>query len=153
MVSVPICSARNITKWSSRPNRIVTQSQGTPRQSPWSHEIRVSYYYQQTVHSLLVSSRSHRSRVSYYCQHCIVLLLVPSIPWKSGLPPLPLHWHLAVAGQVVHHLSTWTGATYRGYLVEHKTCDILAAERLRLMRFDNRLIIDSFQVAICLLKR
>ena len=29
--------------------------------------------------------------------------------------------------------------------VEHKTCDILAAERLRLMRFDNRLIIDSFQ--------
>ena len=31
------------------------------------------------------------------------------------------------------------------YLVEHKTCDILAAERLRLMRFDNRLIIDSFQ--------
>ena len=29
--------------------------------------------------------------------------------------------------------------------LEHKTCDILAAERLRLMRFDNRLIIDSFQ--------
>ena len=28
--------------------------------------------------------------------------------------------------------------------LEHKTCDILAAERLRLMRFDNRLIIDSF---------
>ena len=32
-----------------------------------------------------------------------------------------------------------------GLKVEHKTCDILAAERLRLMRFDNRLIIDSFQ--------
>ena len=30
-------------------------------------------------------------------------------------------------------------------IVEHKTCDILAAEWLRLMRFDNRLIIDSFQ--------
>ena len=30
------------------------------------------------------------------------------------------------------------------FLVEHKTCDILAAERLRLMRFDNRLIIDFF---------
>ena len=30
-------------------------------------------------------------------------------------------------------------------LLEHKTCDIFAAERLRLMRFDNRLIIDSFQ--------
>ena len=29
--------------------------------------------------------------------------------------------------------------------LEHKTCDIMAAERLRLMRFDNRLIIDSFQ--------
>ena len=34
--------------------------------------------------------------------------------------------------------------------LEHKTCDILAAERLRLMRFDNRLIIDSFQEAVCL---
>ena len=34
------------------------------------------------------------------------------------------------------------------YLLEHKTCDILAAERLRLMSFDNRLIIDSFQKAI-----
>ena len=38
------------------------------------------------------------------------------------------------------------------WLLEHKTCDILAAERLRLMRFDNRLIIDSFQEAVCLLK-
>ena len=28
----------------------------------------------------------------------------------------------------------------------------MAAERLRLMRFDNRLIIDSFQKAICILK-
>ena len=32
--------------------------------------------------------------------------------------------------------------------LEHKTCDILAAERLRLLRFDNRLIIDFFQKAI-----
>ena len=31
------------------------------------------------------------------------------------------------------------------WILEHKTCDILAAERLRLMRFDNRLIIDSIQ--------
>ena len=37
-------------------------------------------------------------------------------------------------------------------LVEHKTCDFLAAEQLRLMRFDNRLIIDSFQEAICIIK-
>ena len=37
------------------------------------------------------------------------------------------------------------GGEHRGRVVEHKTCDILAAERLRLMRFDNRLIIDSFQ--------
>jgi peroxiredoxin len=36
--------------------------------------------------------------------------------------------------------------------LHHKTCDILAAERLRLMRFDNRLIIDSFQKAIFILK-
>ena len=35
-----------------------------------------------------------------------------------------------------------------GLILEHKTCDILAAERLRLMSFDNRLIIDSFQKAI-----
>ena len=33
--------------------------------------------------------------------------------------------------------------------VEHKTCDILAAERLRLMRFDNGLIIDSLKVECC----
>ena len=39
-----------------------------------------------------------------------------------------------------------------GLQLEHKTCDILAAERLRLMRFDHRLIIDSFQKAICILK-
>ena len=39
-----------------------------------------------------------------------------------------------------------------GLLLEHKTCDILASERLRLMRYDNQLIIDSFQKAICTLK-
>ena len=33
-----------------------------------------------------------------------------------------------------------------GCEIEHKTCDILAAERLRLMRFDNQLIIDSLKV-------
>ena len=38
-----------------------------------------------------------------------------------------------------------------GSELEHKTCDILAAERLRLMRFDNRLIIDSFEEHICIL--
>jgi len=36
--------------------------------------------------------------------------------------------------------------------IEHKTCDILAAERLRLMVLDNRLIIESFQIFICILK-
>ena len=40
----------------------------------------------------------------------------------------------------------------RCLLIEHKTCDILAAEQLRLKRFENRLIIDSFQEAVCLLK-
>ena len=48
---------------------------------------------------------------------------------------------IGVAGKLK---STW--------LLEHKTCDIMAAERLRLMRFDNRLIIDSFREAICILK-
>ena len=38
------------------------------------------------------------------------------------------------------------------YQIEHKTCDILAAERLRFMRFDNRLIIDSFQNAVNILQ-
>ena len=38
------------------------------------------------------------------------------------------------------------------WYLEHKTCDILAAERLRLIRFDNRLIIDSFQEDICIIK-
>ena len=33
--------------------------------------------------------------------------------------------------------------------LEHKTCDILAAERLRLMRFDNRLIVESLKVVCC----
>ena len=36
-----------------------------------------------------------------------------------------------------------------GLGLEHKTCDILAAEQLRLMRFDNRLIIDSLKVVCC----
>ena len=42
------------------------------------------------------------------------------------------------------NLKKWVG----GSVVEHKTCDIFAAERLQLMRFDNRLIIDSFQNGI-----
>ena len=50
------------------------------------------------------------------------------------------------------HSSTLGQPDAFSYVVEHKTCDILAAERLRLMRFDNRLIIDSFQEAVCLLK-
>ena len=33
--------------------------------------------------------------------------------------------------------------------LEHKTCKILAAERLRWMRFDNRLIIDTLKVVCC----
>ena len=53
---------------------------------------------------------------------------------------------LSSGAKIVIKLSSST------YLLEHKTCDILAAERLRLMRFDNRLIIDSFQEAICILK-
>ena len=39
-----------------------------------------------------------------------------------------------------------------GYVVEHKTCDILAVERLRLMSYDNGLIIDSFPNALHILK-
>ena len=63
--------------------------------------------------------------------------------------------HLLLLYPLVH--LGWQGnmpcGTYMAvYLLEHKTCDILAAERLRLMRFDNRLIIDSFQEAVCLLK-
>ena len=46
------------------------------------------------------------------------------------------------------YINTWQGGAY---ILEHKTCDILAAERLRLMSFDNRLIIDSFQKAKCIL--
>ena len=47
-------------------------------------------------------------------------------PQKTSLEPSKLTWNCT------------------GWLLEHKTCDILAAERLRLIRFDNRLIIDSF---------
>ena len=36
------------------------------------------------------------------------------------------------------------------HILEHKTCDILAAERLRLMGFDNRLIIDCFANVVSL---
>ena len=52
----------------------------------------------------------------------------------------------------VHFQMCLQSTCIRGCIIEHKTCDILAAERLRLMRFDNRLIIDSFQEAVCLLK-
>ena len=43
---------------------------------------------------------------------------------KSSLPQIPSRW---------------------GLRFEHKTCDILAAERLWLMRFNNRFIIDSLK--------
>ena len=56
----------------------------------------------------------------------------------------PLHplWPATVAVQ------TWKYSGQSEARLEHKTCDILAAERLRLMSFENRLIIDSFQKAI-----
>ena len=57
-----------------------------------------------------------------------------------------------VEGQLAEKLVAELELFTSGYLLEHKTCDILAAERLRLMRFDNRLIIESFQKAICILK-
>ena len=44
------------------------------------------------------------------------------------------------------------GREDNAYKLEHKTCDILAAERLRLRRFDNRLTIDAFQNAVNILK-
>ena len=40
----------------------------------------------------------------------------------------------------------------RPLALEHKTCDLLAADQLRLMRFVNRLIIDSFQNTVNILK-
>ena len=71
-----------------------------------------------------------------------------------------LVWPLSLGSQLVndsltHYLPLYdldTKYDFRALGLEHKTCDILAAERLRLMRFDNRLIIDSFQKAICILK-
>ena len=48
-------------------------------------------------------------------------------------------WHQNITRNAWHYV--WT--------LEHKTCDILAAERLRLMRFDNRLIIDSLNMVCC----
>ena len=45
--------------------------------------------------------------------------------------------------------SEYVQGMFRTCSVEHKTCDILAAERLRLKRFDNRLIIDSSKVVCC----
>ena len=56
--------------------------------------------------------------------------------------------------QIIFRKKTKLGVGGHGcvFLLEHKTCDILAGERLRLMRFDNQLIIDSFQEAICILK-
>ena len=43
---------------------------------------------------------------------------------------------------------SYDGEGGAGGKLEHKTCDILADEQLRLMRFDNRLIIESVQKAI-----
>ena len=85
---------------SSRPNRIVTQSQGTPRQFSWSHESRVS--------------------TSTTSKQCIVLLLVPSVPWKPGLLPLPLHWHERCQGG-----SGWPGGSSSVNLVSHIYGEIL----------------------------
>ena len=55
-------------------------------------------------------------------------------------------------GRLYSHFVKYKNINTGVWKLEHKTCDILAAERLRLMRFDNRLIIDSFQKAICILK-
>ena len=38
------------------------------------------------------------------------------------------------------------------FVLEHKTCDIFAAELLRLMRFDDRLFIDLLRNAVNILK-
>ena len=89
---------------SSRPNRIVTQSQGTPRQSSWSHESRVS-------------TSSTSTALSFYLS-----LPDPMKAW-STTNTTALTWAFSswqwLARWFVPHLSTWTGATYRGYLVSH----------------------------------
>ena len=83
--------------------------------------------------------------------------MLPCYPggfWAFPAPPRPVKKNFPVHPWI----SPGPGKSHRkgfplkGFVVEHKTCDILAAERLRLMRFDNRLIIDYFQKAICILK-
>ena len=63
---------------------------------------------------------------------------------------LPYLFIGVLGASLVYSLSKPCGSLV-GYKLEHKTCEILAAERLRLMRFDNRLIIDSFQEDICII--
>ena len=74
-------------------------------------------------------------------------------PLWQFLPPLQAGRLQVSRIMLIKHKNLYKGyLNRRESLLEHKTCDILAAERLRLMRFDNRLIIDSFQKAICILK-
>ena len=76
------------------------------------------------------------------------------ISGDSHLNNIPMGKLSTVTGREVTRIKTycsrnfWPGALK----LEHKTCDILAAERLWFMIFDNWLITESFQKAICMLK-
>ena len=64
--------------------------------------------------------------------------VVVSTSWKTGTSTM----------FSVHKISNFLEYIRGVWTLEHKTCDILAAERLQLMRFDNRLIIDSLNVVV-----
>ena len=83
-----------------------------------------------------------------------LLFLLPDFSDTFLLSPPPPILSLGLVNRVQHILlhfielgQSQLDQIY-GLGLEHKTCDILAAERLRLMIFDHRLIIESFQKAI-----
>ena len=65
--------------------------------------------------------------------------VVVSRSWKTGTSTM----------FSVHKISNFLEYIRGVWTLEHKTCDILAAERLQLIRFDNRLFIDPLKVVCC----
>ena len=59
--------------------------------------------------------------------------------------PLDVQVRDQIDFDLLYELAT-TLTIYFTWWIEHKTCDIIAAERLQLMRFDNRIIIESLKL-------
>ena len=106
-----------------------------PTGCPWETGLRIFFFNWKCVAELYIKPNYPNSFAFMRMFRC------PDGQKKSKCPTL-LYTKVITATEMKHqtdHLMIWWVCT------RAQTCDILAAERIRLMRFDNRLIIEHLR--------